>query len=81
MISSVKNSCLTFFKETFADPDKRKQIALVAIAALMVLGLALSYFLGAPWLVTLGFFALVLIPVFPLWKVINPSCDRIEETQ
>ena len=46
-----------------------KKGILVALTCLLVLGMVLSYALGAPWFVTVAFFASTLVPLFPLGRI------------
>ena len=61
--------------EAFSYTKAQKGI-LVAISALMALGMVLSYAVGAPWLVILGFFLLSLTPLFPLGKAVDDQRSR-----
>lgn len=66
-------------KIDFSQPTTVKKFILIAIATLMTLGMALSYFLGAPWFVAAGFFLFAISPLFPLGKVIDDQKSRIIE--
>lgn len=80
MCNSVESSSSPlFWKDSSCDLPKNQTKFLVAIAAIMFLGLVLSYSLAAPWLVPVGFFLLTLAPLFPLWKVGACEENRFNE--
>ena len=62
-------------------PDEKtlKKTVLIAPAVFFAIGMIVSYVLAAPWLVTLGFFALALAPLFPLGKIKDNHKERIQE--
>jgi hypothetical protein len=60
-------------------PAKVKKAILVAISVIMAIGMILSYALGAPWLLIVGFFFLTLSPLFPLGKSVDDQRSRILE--
>ncbi len=54
-----------------------KKTALIALSLLMATGLILSYALGAPWFVMVGFFLLALSPLFPIGQAVDSQRSRI----
>lgn len=60
-------------------PANIKKAILIAISVLMALGLIVSYAVGAPWLIMVGFFFLALSPLFPLGKSVDDQRARILE--
>ena len=76
-VVEIVNSYL--FHEVPVELPKTKKIILIAIATIMALGMVFAFFLGAPWFVTLTFFALALAPLFPIWKARNPRADRVTD--
>lgn len=78
MVSSVNNYNINSYENCSRKPLNPKKVILAAIAALMTFGFLLSCFFGAPWLVAFGFFAMALIPLFPLWRIKNSLPNRIE---
>jgi hypothetical protein len=64
------------------EPEKAakvKKVILIAISVLMALGMIISYSIGAPWLLIVGFFFLTLSPLFPLGKSVDDQRARILE--
>lgn len=68
-------------QEEFAMPEEKtlKKTILIALSTLFALGMLFSYVFGAPWLLTLTFFALALAPLFPLGKFKEDHSGRISE--
>lgn len=60
-------------------PANVKKAILIAISVLMALGMIISYAIGAPWLIMVGFFFLALSPLFPLGKSVDDQRARILE--
>ncbi len=79
MCNAIDHSNSVLFREVPFQLSKTKQIILIALSTIMALGMILSYVFGAPWIITVGFFALTMAPLFPLWKIRNPRSNRIEE--
>lgn len=59
------------------DRPRATRWALIAVSMIMALGMILAYVTGAPWLVMLSFFALILVPVLSLHKVVDDQRPRI----
>jgi hypothetical protein len=76
-INSVDSANANLLKS--AQPAQIKKALLIAISILMALGMILSYSLGAPWLLIVGFFFLSLSPLFPLGKSVDDQRPRILE--
>ena len=56
-----------------------KKTVHISLSIFFSLGMVLSYLFGAPWLVTFGFFALSIAPLFSLWKTGDDHKNRIKE--
>ncbi len=76
-INVVNSASPNLLKTT--KPAQIKKAVLIAISILMALGMILSYSLGAPWLLIVGFFFLSLSPLFPLGKSVDDQRSRILE--
>ncbi len=48
------------------DKQKCHKIMKIALSILMGIGMIASYSVGAPWIITFGFFALIFLPLFRL---------------
>lgn len=78
-MSAITNSLNKTVPEQprYITPQNVKKAILVAVSAIMIVGMIVSYAMGASWLFTLLFFALALAPLFPLGKKVDDQRDRI----
>ena len=83
-ITSISSSQLqtpAVQEEGVVVPEEKtlKKTILIALPVFFTIGMFVSYVLAAPWLVTLGLFALALAPLFSLGKIEDDHKDRIQE--
>jgi len=60
-------------------PKKLNKKILIALSAIAALGMLFAYLFSAPWLIIVGFFALALVPLFPLGKIVDDQRHRDPE--
>jgi hypothetical protein len=77
--SLIKLDCSVETRIGYFQPVDVKKAILIAVSTLMFLGMILSYAIGAPWYVIVGFFLLTMSPLFPLGKAVDDQRSRIIE--
>lgn len=71
------NSPLPQLEDRYVNPETVKKAVLVVVSVLMALAFILSYSLGAPWVLPVIFFGLVLAPLFPIGQTTDDQRARI----
>ncbi len=61
---------------SFSELSRSNKLILIALSAIMAVGMIFSYSLSAPWFITAGFFLLTLLPLLPIGKVFNTSVSK-----
>ncbi|EKE08648.1 MAG: hypothetical protein ACD_17C00067G0001 [uncultured bacterium] len=56
---------------------RAKKRLLTAISAIFFVGMLIAYAVSSPWWVLVGLFALTLMPLFPLGKVIDNQRKQV----
>ena len=75
LLSSIYS--LSDHQEKNPIPYSVRREILVAIATVMVVGLVLATFFGAPWMVPLAFFSLALAALLPLGRAVDHQRQKI----